>query len=168
MVKFLFSSFGNLKDDNKSTIGGSLGNDNNCTWRPWDYQSRLTVASKVNGKKEELEKRSYAESAKRNKLSFIKSNSSRQEYEPILGQLVDKLYAEPLNNGNNAWQQLHEAMLSHSISNSNIPTACNNPSKLPECPCSFHLATLKEMGTTRLHKRVKKWFAKGRNESLSY
>ena len=86
-------------------------------------------------------------------LNFIKSNSSRQEYEPILGQLVDKVYAEPLHNGNNAWQQFHEAMLSHSISKSNVPTSCNNPSKLPECPFSFHLGTLKEMGATRLHKK---------------
>ena len=125
---FYFSSFGNVNDDNKSTIGGSLGNDNNCTWRPWDYQSRLNVASKVKAKKEELEKSSYAESTKRNKLlNLIKSNSSRQEYEPILGQLVDKVYAEPLHNGNNAWQQFHEAMLSHSISKSSIPTSCNNP-----------------------------------------
>lgn len=144
---FYFSSFGNVNDDNKSTIGGSLGKDTNCTWRPWDYESRLNVASKVNAKKEELEKSSYAESTKRNKLlNFIKSNSSRQEYEPILGQLVDKVYAEPLHNGNNAWQQLHEAMLSHSISKSNIPTSCNNPSKLPECPFSFILQHLRKWG----------------------
>ena len=122
---FYFSSFGNVNDDSKSTIGGSLGKDKNCTWTPWDYQSRLNVASKVNAKKVELEKSSYAESTKRNKLlNFIKSNNSRQEYEPILGQLVDKVYAEPPHNGNNAWQQLHEAMLSHAISKSNIPTSC--------------------------------------------
>ena len=166
---FYFSTFGNVNDDNKSTVGGSLGDDTNCTWKPWDYQSRLDVAKRVKAKKEELQKSSYAESTKRNKLlNFIKSNSSRQEYEPILGQLVDKLYAEPLHNGNNAWQQLHEAMLSHSSSKSNIPASCNDPSKLPECPFSSHLATLKEMGATRLYKKVKKWFAKGRNGSLSY
>lgn len=166
---FYFSSFGNVNDDDKSTVGGSLGKDTNCTWKPWDYQSRLDVAKRVKAKKEELEKSSYAESTKRNKLlNFIKSNSSRQEYEPILGQLVDKVYAEPLHNGNNGWQQLHEAMLSHSSSKSKIPTSCINPSKLPECPFSSHLATLKKMGATRLYKKVKKWFAKGRNGSLSY
>ena len=166
---FYFSSFGNVNDDSRSTIGGSLGKDNNCTWRPWDYQSRLNVASKVNAKKEGLEKSSYGESTKRNKLlNFIKSNSSRQEYEASLGQLVDRVYAEPLHNGNNAWQQLHEAMLNHFISKSHIPTSCNNPSKLRKCPFSFHLVTLEEMGATRLHKKVKKWFAKGRNGSLSY
>ena len=99
---FYFSSFGNVNDDSKSTIGGSLGKDKNCTWTPWDYQSRLNVASNVNAKKVELEKSSYAESTKRNKLlNFIRSNNSRQEYEPILGQLVDKVYAEPLHNGSN-------------------------------------------------------------------
>ena len=69
-------------------------------------------------------------------LNFIKSNSSRQEYEPILGQLVDKVYAEPLHNGNNAWQQLHEAMLSHSISK---VTSQPHVTTLPNCPSvHFH------------------------------
>ena len=89
---FYFSPFGNVNDANKSTVGGSLGKDTNCTWKLWDYQSRLDVAKRVKAKKEELENSSYAESTKRNKLlNFIKSNSSRQEYEPILGQLVDKV-----------------------------------------------------------------------------
>lgn len=115
-LSFYFSSFGNVNADNKCTVGGSLGTDANCTWKPWQYQSRLDVAAKVTAKKEELAKTSYAESTKRNKvLNFIRSNDSRQEYEPILGQLVDKVYVEPLHNSNNAWQQLHEAMLSHSI-----------------------------------------------------
>ena len=55
--------------------------------------------------------------------------------------------------GNNCMKQC----LSHSISMINIPTSCNNPSKLPKCPFSFHLATIKEMGATRLHLKVKKW-----------
>ena len=39
-----------------STIGGSLGKDNNCTWIPWDYQS-LNFSSKANAKEEEREKK---------------------------------------------------------------------------------------------------------------
>ena len=34
---------------------------------------------------------------------------------------MNKIFAEPLHNTNNALQQLHEAMLSHSTSKSNVP-----------------------------------------------
>ena len=58
-------------------------------------------------RKRNEKKSSYAESTKSNKLlTFIKSNSSRQEYEPILGQLVNKVNSKPLHNENNVWQQL--------------------------------------------------------------
>ena len=85
-----------------------------------------------------------------------------------MGQLVDKIFAEPLHNGNNAWQQLHQVMLQHSTAKSNIPSSCTNPADLPECPFSLHLSALKEMGVSRLHKKVKSWFAQGRKGALSY
>jgi hypothetical protein len=104
-------------------------------------------------------------------LHFIRSQQSRQEYQPILGKLVDKIYAEPLhnaNNANNAWQQLNILLLQHANSKSGIPKSCTNPSQLPECPFSLYLSTLKQIGATRLYKKVKKWFTQGRNGSLSY
>lgn len=75
---FYFLFFGNVNDDNKFIIGGFFGKDINCIWRLWDYESRFNVVLKVNVKKEELEKSSYVELIKRNKLlNFIKSNSFR-------------------------------------------------------------------------------------------
>lgn len=77
---FYFSPFGNVNADNKGTVNGSLGTDDHCTWKPWLYESRLEVASKVQAKKEELDKTNYAASTKRTKvLDFIRKQNSRQE-----------------------------------------------------------------------------------------
>lgn len=37
---FYFSPFGNVNDDDKNTVNGSLGTDADCTWQPWDYNER--------------------------------------------------------------------------------------------------------------------------------
>ena len=109
-----FSPFGNVSESNKCSVNRCLGPAETCTWKPWLYQDRLEVAAKVTAKKEELEKTALAESTKRSKvLNYIQSLNSRQEYVPVLKELVDKMYAEPLHNANNGWQQLHGLILSH-------------------------------------------------------
>lgn len=164
-----FSPFGNVSEDDKCIVNGSLGPGDDCTWKPWVYAERLAVASKVNAKKEELAQSKLAESTKRTKLlAYIKSLKSRQEFVPYLQQLVDKVYAEPLHCANNAWQQLHEIMLSHANDKSGLPSTFTDPSKLPECPLASHLATLKEIRASRLYKKVRKWISQGRKGSLSY
>ena len=127
------------------------------------------MAAKVQTKKEELAQSKLAESTKRAKLlAYIKSLKSRQENVPVLQQLVDKMYAEPLHCANNAWQQLHEIMLSHANDKSGLPSTCTDPAKLPECPLASHLASLKEIGASRLYKKVKKWISQGKKGCLSY
>lgn len=73
---YYFSPFGNVNNDNKNTVNGSLGTESSCTWQPWDYSFRLDMAAKVEKKKEELVNSNYAESTKRNKLlDFIRNES---------------------------------------------------------------------------------------------
>jgi hypothetical protein len=61
---------------------------------------------------EELYRSKNSNATKRNKLlNFIREQGSRQEYEPLLGKLVDCGFAEPLHNSNNAWAYFHELML---------------------------------------------------------
>lgn len=164
-----FSPFGNVSESNKCTVNGCLGPAETCTWKPWLYQDRLEVAAKVTAKKEELEKTALAESTKRSKiLNYIQSLNSRQEYVPMLKELVDKMYAEPLHNANNGWQQLHGLILSHANDKSGIPSSCTDFSKMPDCPLASHLITLKQIGASRLFKKVKKWFCQGRKGKLSY
>lgn len=122
-----FSPFGNVCEDDKCIVNGSIGQDADCTWKCWVYAERVAVAAKVQTKKEELAQSKLAESTKRAKLSaYIKSLKSRQEYVPVLQQLVDKMYAEPLHCANNAWQQLHESMLSHANDKSGLPSTCTD------------------------------------------
>lgn len=109
-----FSPFGNGSESDKCTVNGCLGPAETCTWKPWLNQDRLEVAAKVTAKKKELEKTALAESSKRSKvLNYIQSLYYRQEYVPVSKELVDKIYAEPLHNANNGWQQLHGLILSH-------------------------------------------------------
>ena len=166
---FYFSSFGNVNSDNKSKVNASFGPADQSTWRPWVYEERLQVATKVETKRNELDQTRLAESTKRTKLlNFIRTLKSRQETPPLLGHLVDKIFAEPLHNGNNAWQQLHELMLAHANDKSRLPANCTDPTKEPGCALTSHLNTLREIGATRLYKKVKKWCSQGRKGTLSY
>ena len=162
-----FSTFGNVSESDKCTLNGCPAET--CTWKPWLYKDRLEVAAKFTAKKAELEKTSLAESTKRSKvLSYIQSLNCRQEYAPVLKGLVDKIYAEPLHNSNNGWQQLHILILGHANDKSVIPSTCTDVSKMPNCPLASHLITLKQIRASRLFKKVKKWFCQGRKGTLSY
>lgn len=144
-----FSAFGNVSNDDKSSLG-TLGTSASCMWKPWLYEERLKTTAKVEPKRRELEQTNLATSTKRNKLDL----KSRQEYPPILGPLIDNIYAEPLHNGNNAWQQLHAHILAHSNGKSSIPSSCTDPFEFPECALALYLASLKTTGVTRLYSNV--------------
>lgn len=95
---FYFSPFGNVNNDNKSIVNASLRQSEQCLWKPWVYEERLQVATKVEAKRKELGQTRLAESTKRTKLlDYIRSLNSRQETTPLLGPLVDKIFAEPLH-----------------------------------------------------------------------
>ena len=166
-----FSSFGDVNDDNKHIKNGSLGPKPENTWHPWVYSERLEVATAVNELKEKLSKTSLAESTKRTKvLNFIKGKNSRQEHKPLIGPFVDAGYAEPLHNANNAWQFIHNTILSTCLDKSNIPSSCKDITDVPENSCfAKYLCALKtEVRAGRLLKKVKKWFNSGRKGSFDY
>lgn len=163
---FYFSPFGNVNNDNKSILNASLGQSEQCLWKPWVYEERLQVATKVEAKRKELGQTRLAESTKRTKLlDYIRSLKSQQETTPLLGPLVDKIFAEPLHNSNNACQQLHELMLVHANDKSKLAPNCTNPVRdVPGSALASHLTTLKEIGASRLYKKVKKWCSQDRRD----
>lgn len=167
---FYFSPFGNVNNDNKSIVNASLGQSEQCLWKPWVYEERLQVATKVKAKRKELGQKRLPKSTKRTKLlDYIRSLNSRQEITPLLGPLVDKIFAEPLHNSNNACQQLHELMLVHANDKSKLAPNCTNPVRdVPGCALASRLTTLKEIGASRLYKKVKKWCSQGQKGFLSY
>ena len=167
---YYFSSFGNVCEETKATVNGSLGKGDHNTWQPWSYQKRLEVAAKVAERKQQLQGSTYAGSTKRKKvLDFIKDQKSRQEFEPIIGKIIDFGYAEPLHNGNNAWQFWHSFVLEIALSKSQVPQNCNELSKLPlDCPFICYIDCLKGLGLSRLAKKVRKWFTEGRKKTFDY
>lgn len=99
---FYFSPFANVNDDTKFTVNGSLGESDQNTWQPWSYEKRIEIAAKVSNFKQQLQETNYAESTKRTKvLDFIRNQNFRQEFEPLIGPMINAGYAEPLHNGNN-------------------------------------------------------------------
>ena len=101
--RYYFSSFADVCQADKSTLNGSLGTSDRCTWKPWDYAKKIENAKAVETFKTTPVK---GKLPNRNKvLDHMKTKlKCRQEFKPELGQLVDKAYAEPLHNSNNAWQ----------------------------------------------------------------
>ena len=168
---YYFSPFGNVNEENKSTINGSLGNGPACTWNPWDYEKRIKTAECVASKRESLSKSKLSDACKRNKLlNFIKEQNSRQEYHPPLGKLIDNGFAEPLHNSNNAWANLHNIMLEVAVAKSKIPPTLTDITCLPsQCNFVVFLTILKDtLRVTRLVKKLKHWFKEGRKKSFSY
>lgn len=99
---FYFSPFANVNDDTKFTVNGSLGESDQNTWQPWSYEKRIEIAAKVSNFKQQLQETNYAESTKRTKvLDFIRNQNFRQEFEPLIGPMINAGYAEPLHNSNN-------------------------------------------------------------------
>lgn len=102
-------------------------------------------------------------------LDFIKDQKSRQEFEPIIGQIINAGYAEPLHNGNNEWQFWHSFVTDIAVSKSQIPQNCNELNKLPsDSTFICYINCLKEFGLSRLAKKVKKWFTEGTKKSFDY
>ena len=102
------STFANVNADNKATLNGSLGDNVTCTWQPWKYNDRLKNARLIAEFKNDPQniKPHLAPATKRKKvLDEMRRLRTRNEHVPILRNLVDKAYAEPLYNTNNAWQQ---------------------------------------------------------------
>ena len=91
------------------------------------YEDRLKVAKLVSGKKVELNQKKITDASRRNNiLEFIREQSSRQEFPPLLGNLIDKAYAEPLHNSNNAWQFVHVKLLEIAFAKSSLPPSCTD------------------------------------------
>lgn len=113
---YYFSTFANVNSDNKYKVNGSIGYEENSTWQPWQYAERISVATAVQEKKEELSRTKLAESTKRNKvLEFIRDKKSRQEFKPLMNELVDSAFSEPLRCANNACQQLYLCLLNQAV-----------------------------------------------------
>ena len=98
--------FTNVNQKDLSERGCTLGNAPRDKWKPWAYDFRMKVASKVAQFKQKQPKPTNSSQMHtlRNKVcQFIGNLNSRQEYEPTLGPLVQNAKADSLHLGNNCW-----------------------------------------------------------------
>ena len=91
-----FSSFADVSSGNASNIHGKFGREAKNTWKPWEYSDRMKVLKSVEQLKNKISKKKLSDTTKRSKVtSFIAENKSRQEFEPLLGKIVDHAHVDP-------------------------------------------------------------------------
>ena len=167
-----FSPFADINKSEINYIQGSFGMRANSKWKPWKYNDRVKIADAVAKKKEQLSTSKLKPSTKQEKItSFISQNKSRQEFPPLIGKFIDRTKAEPLHLKNNAWQQWNLSVLKYALARSNLST-CQSIFHVPSESCfgKYYHSIRFIVKATRLAKKVRKWFADGRekNKDLDY
>ena len=103
-----------------------------------------------------------AASTRRAKVtSFIVQKHSHQEFEPVVGKLIDRAHKDPLHLKNNACERAHQELLSEVIAMSKLPA---------HSPFKRYIAAMRACGLSRLAKKVTKWFddTKANGKSFDY
>ncbi|CAH3167592.1 unnamed protein product, partial [Porites evermanni] len=146
-----FSPFADISKSEINDVQGSFGLTPDNKWKPWKYNDRIKVADAV--------------------TSFIAQKKSRQEFPPLVGKFIDRAKAEPLHLKNNAWQQWNLSVLKYALSRSDVST-CKSIVDIPPESCfgRYYNCLRFHVKATRLAKKVRKWFADGRekNKDLDY
>ena len=102
-VAMYFSTFADVSSDTMNKLDGTFGFTGKEVWKPWRYETRINVAKQVGTLKKSLVKKQMAASTRRSKItSFIAQKHSRQEFEPVVGKLIDRAHVDPLHLKNNA------------------------------------------------------------------
>jgi len=168
-----FSSFANVSIYDCTDLKGKFGFDSECKWRPWSYDHRLNVVRAVSALKSTLESKPVSAKTKRTKVTdLIAQKKSRQEFIPLIGELIDTAHVEPLHLKNNAWQYFFKSLLKEAVSKTHITSSQNTFKDLePECCLARVVTALQyEVKTKRLSTKVKKWFdeTQGKKSDLQY
>ena len=64
--------------------------------------------------------------------NHIASLKSRQEFEPILGPVIQNAKCDNLHVGNNCWGHWHKLLFTHVLVKAKIPTSAKSVFQLPE------------------------------------
>ena len=89
-----FSTFADVSKNNMVNCRGTFGSGKSDTWKPWKYAQRVKNAKAVEIFKQKLNP-SLAKSTSRSKVTtFIAKQKSRQEFVPLVSDLIDKAHIE--------------------------------------------------------------------------
>ena len=146
-------------------LTGTYGQQHSDTWQPWKYAHRVLVAKKVAKLKKTLTTSKKA--TKRSKITkFIASQKSRQEFEPVIGELINRAQVDPLHLKNNVCALAHRHLLYIAISLSELPNSVNF-NQVPSNSVLFnYVETLRsKCSLSRLAKKVIRWFTETKGDS---
>lgn len=155
-----FSSFADVTGENGTKLDGTFGKDKKHTWHPWDYQNRIEVAKEVQKEKVKLSKKKVKMQTMRSNITkFISSKKSRQEFEPLLGSIVDRIHVDPLHLKNNLCALLHRHLLELVVYMSNLSNASSFQQLPSNSPFVCYVKTLQsKCHLTRLASKIIRWF----------
>lgn len=167
-----FSTFADVSSDTMNKLAGTFGFTGKEMWQPWKYETRINVAKQVDTLKKSLAKKQMAASTRRSKItSFISQKHSRQEFEPVVGKLIDRAHVDPLHLKNNACARAHQQLLNEVIAMSKLTDEVNYFSQVPaQSPFNRYITVMRKCGLSRLAKKVTKWFddTKANGKSFDY
>ena len=160
-------SFANVKLSELQERGQSLSNNPQSKWQPWAYKFRKEVAKKVTQFKVKQARPINAaqEQTLRTKVcSYIGSLKSRQEFEPVLGPIIQNAKCDSLRVGNNCWGHSHKLLYTHVLFKAKIPTSTKSVFQLPEDnPLRKHLKALRfKLKCKKMYSKILRWFKEKR------
>ena len=154
-----FSTFADVDKESLTKIG-TFGCNASDTWKPWKYADRIKVVKAVDQFKKRNEANKVSEKTERSNITaFIAKQKSRQEFVPLVTELVDRAHVEPLHLKNNACALAHRYLLNQAIemSKPNLPTSFSQV--LPETPFHKFIDVLRSRcNLNRLAKIIIRWY----------
>ena len=156
-----FCSFANVCTSNAIDLTGTFGKEKDKLWQPWSYSQRVRDAKNVEKFKKTVAKQEVSESTKRSKItSFIAGKKSRQEFEPLLGPLVDRIHIDPLHLKNNACALAHRLLLNEVLSVSHLGNSMKTFSQVPNTsPFHKYITTMQnKCNLRRLANKIIRWY----------
>ena len=106
-----FSTFADVDKESLTKIG-TFGHNASDTWKPWKYSDRVKVVNAVEKFKKKIKHKNVSANTKRSNItSFIAKQKSRQEFVPLVAELVNRAHVEPLHLKNNVCALAHRYLL---------------------------------------------------------
>ncbi|XP_028408827.1 uncharacterized protein LOC114531418 [Dendronephthya gigantea] len=155
-----FSTFANVSTHNMSSLAGSFSFSGKEMWKTLKYEDRVSAANKVGHFKKTVAKKPLAPATVRSKVtSFIAQLKSRQEFQPIVGRLIDRAHVDLLHLKNNACALTHRLLLHEVIAMSKLGQKVNSFAQVPSnSPFKMYILSMRECNLSRLATKIIKWF----------
>jgi hypothetical protein len=162
-----FSTFADVNQESLTKLG-TFGHNTSDTWKPWKFCDRMKVVKEVEKFKKKIATKNVSAKTKRsNVTTFIAKQKSRQEFVPLVSELIDRAHVEPLHLKNNACALAHRYILNQAIemSKPNLPIS-QVPPKTPLF--KFIDALRSKCSLNRLAKRIIRWYDENAVSTFTY